>query len=53
MESVAVRMSMHSNHSQDHTCVSDRVQNIEFRTILHIEERANNYMNYPSDNFLT
>ena len=34
MESVAVRMSMHSNHSQDHVCVSDRVQNCEFCTCL-------------------
>ena len=33
-ESVAVRMSMHSNHSQDHTCASDRVQNCEFCTCL-------------------
>ena len=32
MEPIAMRMSMHSNHSQDHVCVSDRVRNNEFRT---------------------
>ena len=25
-----MRMCMHSNHSQDHVCVSDRVQNCKF-----------------------